>query len=317
LTDLARERDAALAKLSNERTGIAVSADEVLEVDRLLRDRWRIDLVQTNHGLEEYLRSVPLSAAVALGLKAFDSKATAQRKMSGERFMYEAMADPELCGLVTSSRRHVLIDTICLACALFRALRMSGPILDVGCHIGIAPSIISRVFGIPTTGIDPVRSAIETGISLLKDHPHVQLIHAAVPWVTNSRFDMVTAIDSLPDEAPAQASFLKGLGALLNDGGVAIITSQHWPFVDVPTLRRQLGLAGLGFGLGDIAGGFGGMPTEFGVESVVCLIKGGKQQFPRDIKRVGSTDWDVFRDYANAADTPAREKTQAFMRARR
>jgi SAM-dependent methyltransferase len=229
--------------------------------------------------------------------------------------MYDAMSNLDLCGVVTSTRRHFLIDAISLSCGLYRALGLSGPTLDVGCHVGALPDMVSLTLGVQTVGIEPVATAISAGASVLADRGDVRLVEAALPWATDLKFDLVTAIDSLPAGTGDRGSFLKGLSALLNQGGIAVVTSAHWIGADVATLRRQLNFAGLGFGFADVVGGFGGMPTEFSAEGVACLIKGGKRPFPRNFKAEAESEWDWFRDYANAKDTTAREKTQAFMRA--
>jgi len=315
MKDLIATREAALSTLSESKRRVALSPDEVRRIDRLLAERWAVDFVDTRHGLEEHLRGLPESDARDLGLEVFARAVSANSSAQGERLMYMAMSNLALCGIATSARRHFLIDAISLACGLYRALELSGPTLDVGCHIGILPDLTALTLGVPAVGIEPVSAAVTAGAAVLADRRDVQLVNAAVPWATESTFDLVTAIDSMPSGAGDRAVFLKGLGALLREGGVAVVTSTLWVGVDVSTLRRQLDLAGLGFGFADVVGGFGGMPTQFSVEGTACFIKGGKRRFPSNFKAESEREWESFREYANAKNTPAREKTQAFMRA--
>ncbi len=314
---LVAERDAALLAMSNNKRDIAITADEVSRIDQLLVERWKVDFVQTPLGLAEYLDAMPESAARTQGLKVFARARVANSSVLGEQLMYDAMSDLNLCGLVTSTRRHFLIDAIGLSCGLYRALGLTGPTLDVGCHVGILPDLVALTLGIQAVGIEPVASAVNSGASVLANRSDVRLMTAAVPWSTDLTFDLVTAVDCLPAGAGDRALFLKGLGALLREGGVALVCSAHWIGADVSTLRRQLSLAGLGFGFADVVGGLGGMPTKFSAEGVACLIKGGTRPFPRNFRLEAESEWNCFRDYANAKGTPAREKTQAFMRANR
>ena len=317
MKELVAERDAALLAMSHNKRGIGITAEEVIRIDQLLVERWKVDFVDTALGLEEYLQAMPESVTRTQGLEAFARAHLANSSKLGDRLMYEAMSNLDLCGLVTAKRRHFLIDAIGLSCGLYRALGLAGPTLDVGCHVGMLPDLVALTLGVQGVGIEPVASAVSSGASVLANRSDVRLITAAVPWSTELTFDLVTAVDCLPAGVGDQALFLRGIGSLLREGGIALVTSAHWIGADIATLRRQLSHAGLGFGFADVVGGLGGMPTEFSAEGVACLIKGGKRPFPRNFKAETESEWDWFRDYANARDTPAREKTQAFMRARR
>ncbi len=317
VNELVAVRDAALLALSKNKRGIGVTPEEIRRVDQILVERWGVDFVKTRYGLEDYLREMPDCTARTQGLAAFARAHEANSSWLGERLMYDAMSNLDLCGIVTSTRRHFLIDAIGLSCGLYRALGLSGPTLDVGCHVGVLPDLTALTLGVQAVGIEPVAAAVSAGASVLADRGDVRLLQAGLPWTTDLRFELVTAIDSLPAGVVDRALFLKGLGALLSEGGIAVVTSAYWIGADIATLRRQLNLAGLGFGFADVVGGLGGMPTEFGAEGVACLIKGGKRPFPRNFKAETESEWDWFKEYANATDTPAREKTQAFMRAGR
>ncbi len=308
-------RDDALADLSKNKRSIAVTATEIRRIDRLLAEKWKIDLVRTDLHLEEYLSRLPESEARIRGLAVYAKARESNDSMLGERLIYEAMENLDLCGLVTSTRRQFLIDAVSLSCGLYRALGLSGPVLDIGCHVGVVPDVMALTLGVKAVGIEPVTAAVDAGNSVLMDRDDVQLIHASMPWDTDLRFDLITAIDSMPTGAGARALFLKSVGSLLRSGGIAVIISPDWIDADVSTLRRQLDLAGLGFGFADVVGGFGGMPNQFTAEGAACLLKNGKRPFPRKFKAEAESEWDWFREYANASDTPLREKTQSFFRA--
>ena len=107
---------------------------------------------------------------------------------------------------------------------------------------------------------------------------------------------------------------MKAISGLLHPGGVAVVMSMGWVDANPDQLRRQLRVAGLGFGYADVAGGFGDIPAIFEAEGIVVLLKGGGSAYPRKIKPLMESEWRLFRDYANAPGRLPREKTQAFER---
>lgn len=315
MSELVASRQQALLELGALKRSIALPPEVLRRMDRTLVERWNIDFVSTQAPLLEYLEQLPMGQAKTLGLKAFHADVATRTGTSGEQHMYEAMAaDPELCGIVTSSRRHYLLDAVALACALYGKLGLSGPVLDVGCHVGVASELMAEALSVPVIGLEPVAVAVEAARHLLRARTDVSFVRGAVPWATDARFQMVTAIDCMPGRVGDRAVFLRGLSQLLEPGGLAVVVSATWIDADVTVLRRQLETAGLGFGLADVVGGYGGMPTVFGTEGCVCLVKGGKQPFPRKAAVAMESEWDWFKDYANSPATLPREKTQAFMR---
>jgi hypothetical protein len=131
--ELVIERDAALLALSKHKRGIGVTVEEIRRIDQILVERWGIDFRKTQLGLEDYLLAMPDCAARTQGLEVFSRAHRADSAWLGERLMYDAMSNLDLCGVVTSTRRHFLIDAISLSCGLYRSLGLSGPTLDVGC----------------------------------------------------------------------------------------------------------------------------------------------------------------------------------------
>lgn len=315
MSELVLSRDLILVELGGQKRSIALPPDELQRLDRALVDGWQIEFVDTRASLLDYLESLPPSAMRTNGLAAFRADLAYQQKGgSGEPHMYAAMADLELCGIVTSGRRHYLLDAVTMACALYRRLGLSGPVLDVGCHIGVAPDLIAEALGVRVVGLEPVTEVVTAAQARFAGRADVSIVRGAVPWQTDERFELVTAIDSMPLGVGDRSTYLKGISQLLQPGGLAMIVSAYWIDADVTMIRRQLDMAGLGFGFADVVGGYGGMPTGFNVEGCVCLIKGGKRQFPRKVGAEMKSEWAWFTHYANLPDTPAREKTQAFMR---
>jgi hypothetical protein len=315
MSEILERREAALIGLGECKPNIAVSLDEVRQIDEALKSRWKIDFTETKSTLLEALEELTEGDVRSRVLAAYKADQASVRRGADAVCMYEAMTDAQICGLVTSCRRHYLLDSIAMACSLYRLLQLSGPILDIGCHVGVAPDVLARQLGISVVGLEPVGSAVQAGAVRLGSTSGVTIVHGAIPWQTEQRFQLVTAIDCLPGNAGDRAVFLNGLSQLLDDGGIAMVVSATWVDANVPILRRQLDAAGLGFGFADVVGGYGGMPTSYLVEGCVCLIKNGKRSFPRMVSSAMQSEWSLFQSYANAPTTPIREKTQAFMRA--
>jgi SAM-dependent methyltransferase len=311
----ALDNEKMLRDLASNKDRIAISAIDAKWIDQTILKRWQIDFFETVDGIEEFLSSIDDAQVRSLGLS---SLASAKRSVKGggdESAVYEAMCEPILSGIFASTRRHFLIDSIALTVAIVRKLGITGPILDVGCHVGIFPDLLHGLIENHITGLEPVQLAIKTATQRIEKSEKIEFIYGKIPWAVEQRFDLITAIDSMPSSFSERAVFLHGLSDLLEDGGIAIIVSQHWVDADVTALRRQLTSCNFGFGLADVVGGYGGMPTEFDIEGCVVLVKMGKQAFPRKVYEEMENYWNVFQNYANDTRTPKREKTQTFHRA--
>lgn len=316
MSSLALERITVLNSLASAKNNLGLPPADLDALDKVLSDEWHIDFVLTDLDLREHVeRNVPSPTREDF-LSAHDLAAYSVRKGGSEDAVYARMSSPSLLGLVTSKRRHYLLDSIALAAAVVRQLRIEGPILDAGCHAGVACHALSRLVPNRIVGIDPVGEAIEYAKTRADAGSQVSFARAALPWQTTERFEFVMAIDSMPGGAGDRALFIRGVSDLLIDGGVAMIVSNTWVEADVALLRRQLSSSRLGFAMADVVGGYGGMPTQFGAEGCLVLVKGGSESVPRRLKDAMENDWPSFRDYANSPTVPARMKTQAFKRSR-
>jgi SAM-dependent methyltransferase len=316
------ERETLLECMRNDRASIALSLEEVESVDRNLVDSWGIDFIGRGRSLDAYfLQSIRDEAAfnlLARARSALEVPQTGKRTVAKEDadwFFYESIAHPLLLGPVTSRRRHLILDSVCTAIALIRTMLLQGPVIDIGCHAGFVAQLISEYVDCNVTGIDPSTSAIELGKSKMRDRCKVDLINTAVPWSTDRRFDLAVAIDSMPTQSHRVGPFLHAVSDLLNDGGIALISSEYWASAETSLTRRQLKGAKFGFGYADIFGGLGDVSAEYSAEIAIVLIKGGSIELPNNLKKLAPSYWPVFSDYANDPATPDRRKTQAFARA--
>ena len=307
-------RDAVLRVVQEDKTSVALARKEVDALDRTLAEQWGIDFHE--HGtLWDLLRRAGDQDAVDHLRDLWDSISSGA-ELQDERF-YNAMAHPELLGPVSSLRRHLILDVTALSIGLYRRLGLNGPILDAGCHAGTVASLVAEAIGREVIGIDPAEEAIEMGLGHPARHPLASLEPGAMPWKSDRRFDMVVSASAMPWSPTTSLPFLKSVGGLLNPGGIAVVMSVGWAAAAPERVRPQLRASGLGFGLADVAGGYGDIPAHFEAEGIVVLIKGGAREYPRRVTELMESEWDRFRDYANADRRPPREKTQAFERALR
>jgi SAM-dependent methyltransferase len=318
LPKFASERADMLARIQTNRRLVALPLAQVRILDRQLAGAWGADFAEGD--LETRLSRVPDRAAAVRYVLAHNAAHENLRhggsSLTAEAELFDAMAHPELLGLVTSQRRHLLLDGIAAAIGLARYLGLDRDILDIGCHAGIATSLLAGFLDRPVVGIDPSAAAIASGQAHPSRHEQVELIKAQIPWETERRFDLALSLDAMPQLSATAGPYLRNVGHLLNPGGVALIASSYWASADVALTRRQLHAGRLGFGYSDVLGGFGGTPPEFSATVFLLLVKGTDRRLPRGFLSLASADWSGFAKYANDPAVPHREKTQAFYRAR-
>ena len=312
---LVASRDEELVRLQADKGLFALSLEEVRRLDAALSDCWDIrhragamsvwdDLAKKSE-LPSVKRFRALYAEVAAGKRDEDAE------------FYGAMAHPDILGPATSEHRDMLLDFTATSVGIYRKMGLTGEILDAGCHSGVVASLIASIVDAPITGIDPCSEALDFGRKHPAKHLRVTLEAGSMPWTATRKFDMVLSASAMPRDPARTGAFLRSVGALLNPGGVAVIMSVGWIQADAARTRRQLRMAELGFGLADVAGGFGGMPNEFRAEGLVVLLKGGGRDYPRRIGELMESEWNRFRDYANFSACLPSEKTQSYERAKR
>ncbi len=112
------------------KASLAISLAEVRAADLALVQRWGVDFFHADRPLERMLDSIVDKALRASVRKAFTKAGHSVMQGGTEQAVYEVMCDPAVLGLVTSSRRHYLLDSVSLAAALVRHFKIAGPLLD-------------------------------------------------------------------------------------------------------------------------------------------------------------------------------------------
>jgi SAM-dependent methyltransferase len=320
--NLVRAREARLRKAAEDKSLFALAPEDVHRIDAMLVGEWGIDCPETGTTFDAALEAIRDREKAQrleriMSATAAQLKATREDHLIAEMPIFEAIADAELLGLVSSRRRHVIIDSIATAIGLARYLDIRGHILDAGCHAGFLPIIASEFLPNTFVGIDPASEAIELGQSRLRNPERLSLVRGSIPWQTTRRFEMIVSINACPAATSERGAFVHNISALLDPGGIAVVVSPYWIDADVRQTRNQLKLAKLGFGLGDVMGGWGGMPPTFECDGYLVLVKGSANPFPNHVGTEMESDWNLFRAYANTVGIPARQKTQSFERANR
>lgn len=319
MTTMADERANSLAALINDDLGGSLDLSEVQSIDDTLKNDWGIDFIQFD-SMDELLHSLPASRAVEVFLERHDEVAEAMlagddyQQRIAEGRLYDCLGNAELLGPVTSARRHLILDALCLFIAHYRYLGLDGPILDVGCHAGMTSQILARHLSRPVVGIDPSSPAIELGRSRI-NNSDITLIAEGIPWKTDRRFNAAFVLDAMPEDRGVRTSFIRGVSELLTDGAYCLIVSMHWSGAPYSKTKRTLESAQLGFCVSDVIGGYGGVPLEFDAEVGVALVKGSKREYTENAIEISDRNWSRFQDYANTPGTASRHKTQAFERA--
>lgn len=310
-----KERESVLERIGAARQIIALLPEQVKALDEQLAHGWEIDFLNAAR-LEDL---VPAESpfwqahdAVAESMRMGASRAVVQAL---ESKLYDAIANSSVLGPVTSQRRAMILDAVAITAGLVKALEIKGPILDAGCHVGFAASILAKILPNEIAGIDPSKAAIESGLSHPSMESRVDLHVSGLPWRTEKRFELVLAISSMPDLRRGGREFLRGISDVLIDGGISVIVAGWWHDADVERVRALLKASRMGFGYADVVGGYQGVPLQFESQGVVILVKGGTRVFPRRVGAAIEAEWPIFRDYANDRSTLFREKTQAFERA--
>jgi 2-polyprenyl-3-methyl-5-hydroxy-6-metoxy-1,4-benzoquinol methylase len=294
--------------------------DTVRSIDGILRDNWLLDFQPD----PELIRAkFPEIETLMDRYDEAHARAANRAGPSGdvdERELFRLLAHPGLFAFAAAARRHYILDGVALAIGVLRRFGLGGPVLDAGCHIGVSTNVLGKLTTNRIVGLDPVGPAIDSAKKLSSDLENVEFVRAMLPWTCETQFDMVICQDVLHHvPASSHARLIASLGELVRDGGFVILSAddladRDWLDRNVVAFQK----ARLGYSNCDVLGGFGGNPPTFQAATAVLLRKGDETRIPAELASISAREWDgYFKHYANAPETPMREKTQAFERASR
>jgi SAM-dependent methyltransferase len=312
----ATEREQVCQQAAADKMRLGLRLDDVRRIDHYLADDWGIKPPLPPDRWKRRLRELGGSGLAAEYWRLHDALAGYYEigtypPRDLETVFYNTLAEPSICGHVHSQKRTEILDAGSLLVHLVRTLKISGPVLDVGCHTGHHAVLLARETGCPVTGIDLSEKALETARAKTAGTEGLTFCDTTLsdPSFAGA-FEMLYAVRSidLDDFNLGQVS------SALKPGGVAVILPSVAPD-DSPEARTALRDAGLGWGLSDVVGGWVGEERGYDAGPVVVLIKGGSITAPADFVRQATKAWDKhFKGYANDPDTPYSERTQAYCR---
>ncbi|MHC4042867.1 class I SAM-dependent methyltransferase [Bradyrhizobium sp. 23AC] len=294
--------------------------ETVRSIDAILREEWLLDFQPDVGSI-----SAKFPDTEVLLQRYDDAHARAAQKAGpgrdvDERELFRLLAHPGLFAVAASARRHYILDGVALAIGILQRFQLGGPVLDAGCHIGVSTNVLGKLISNRIIGLDPVGAAIDSARKLSSGLPNVEFVRAVLPWKSETHFDLVFCQDVLHHvPQTSHPRLIASLGELVKSGGFVLLSADDiihpdWLDHNGPALQQ----AQLGYFDSDVLGGFGGNPGTFQGATAVLLRKGDATPIPKELASISVREWEShFKAYANDPRTPAREKTQAFERARR
>jgi len=230
---------------------------------------------------------------------------------------YALISAPPLVGLVHSMKFAFILDSMAYVSALIRELRITGPVLEVGCHAGYLSSWIAVNHGLRVQGWDHCGPAIETAVAVREalGLPATALdflsrdIEASLTGV--EPFQLIVSVDG---PVTFELHSLQRLRSLMAADGLAVVVSDSALDLDAELLNR----AGLQVEHSDVIGGrLPREPSGFSAKVLVVLSRGEKAELEPDWLEKAQAFWyEHFQGYANTPETPGHQKTLAWCRSR-
>jgi protein-L-isoaspartate O-methyltransferase len=312
-----QDRVDACQMLAADKRRLGLPLDEVRRIDAVLAEKWGITMPLPMEQWDDRLTELAGTELAAEYWELHEEQALryasdAPVPLKLETAFYDILADERISGHVHSQKRTEILDAGCLLVHLVRELSISGPILDVGCHIGYHADILARETSAMVHGIDLSPKAIEAAQAKKKGYPRLSFAVGDLHQHAQAEaYEFIYAVRSVElDKASARQIF-----HALKPGGVAAILTKGEPDSS-QRARRAIRDARLGWGFSDVVGGWVGDGRGYEANPVLVLVKDGLQLIPVDFIEQAKSVWtNYFKDYANAANTSWEEKTQAYSRA--
>ena len=311
-----QDRADACQMLAADKRRLGLPIDEVRRIAAVLAEKWGITMPLPMEDWGDRLTEFAGTELAAEYWELHEEQALryasdAPVPLKLETAFYDILADERISGHVHSQKRTEILDAGCLLVRLVRELSIAGPILDVGCHIGYHADILARETSATVRGIDLSAKAIEVAQPKTRGCPRLLFAAGGLDQHAHAEaYEFIYAVRSVElDKASARQ-----ISHALKPGGVAAILTKGEPDSS-QRARRAIRAARLGWGFSDVVGGWVGDGRGYEANPVLVLIKDGSQLIPADFVEQAKSVWDkYFKDYANAAETPWEEKTQAHSR---
>jgi SAM-dependent methyltransferase len=314
------DRALTLRRLHDAPLRLTSSLETVRNVDAFLASTFGIADPTSFAELERALENAATTdrqAARILRVLEERNVAHAKRRNTAQvdaRF-FDLMAVMPYAGWIHQLKRPYILDAMVGLTALVTELDIRGPTLDIGCHIGYHALWLSKHANIPVTGVDRSKRAMTLAGSIAESHAApVQFTACEFPSVSASEpFEFIYSVDGpfFFNRFDAKtAAFFRN--QLIEGGVFAVIGEGAPPFAQINKIAQQYDLYPM---LSDVVGGW--MGDEFSGASLLVFVKSATPLVIPPTLDSFDAVWDfAFRTYANLSNTPWREKTQAYCRAR-
>ncbi|MFP6769671.1 MAG: methyltransferase domain-containing protein [Planctomycetaceae bacterium] len=291
-------------------------------LDAELRSQWGIDLrsIEESRWWDDLAcecHGERFALFRELQLRYSERACGAEADESLERAFYDLVAEEPFSGFVHSHRRSVILDAAVLVDDLIEREVITGRVLDVGCHVGYLAAWLARRNAAVVVACDICRPALAAGrIRCQALGRRVEFVEAdLLPAGGDGQFDLIVAVDVLPEDQESGLRGLRRLAAGLSDRGWLILSTGHpldvaWS--PLSRVRETLREVGLGFVEAGCLGGVVAPGHEPLGQNVFVLRRGGREPLPDDCVDRARRGWPAFLDYAAGSRVADREKSQAW-----
>jgi SAM-dependent methyltransferase len=181
-----------LAEIGEDQSLIALSPEDVREIDRQLSSNWKFKDYPRRADLFNVLDRLEDQGAVERFWDAHDEAAAKLAHPPGpadnfDEEIYDTSAHPELLGQITSQRRPFILDAVVMSIGVSWCLGVTGHLLDVGCHTGFVTNLLSERLRPSAVGIDPREPAIKFAKRFKRPLSAAEFVHAKLPWKRSTR----------------------------------------------------------------------------------------------------------------------------------
>ena len=312
-------REQICRKINQDKLLLALTFKEVSAIDTYFKQVWGIQSPITPQKFDKAL----LKAAGKVLFNKYDGLNDQRAEyllhdesipFNLEKKFYDLIADEKLAGLIHSKKRTFILDAAALIISLIKNLKITGPILDIGCSIGYHCGLISKFTGLEVLGIDISKK------SIAEAKRRTSKVTSGLKFKATTidkndfakKIDFVCSIDSIEIDQKN----IRLISKALKPNGIALLIDDL-PMFDNVELKKVLIKEKLGFGFADITGGWTGDENGFDSKIALILIKGGSKPLPRNYLQQAKSAWsDYFIDFANDKNTREDKKTQAYCRAK-
>jgi hypothetical protein len=301
--------------MSKKLTLPTISLEQVTAIQQILAESWGIKSPQNPAEWTARIESLPqdikgqyqelLNAQLRYTEKGKAIPADIERRW------YDLLGVQPLSGIVHSRKYPFILDSAAAVIDIYRQCGLSGPILDIGCHVGYHLDIYDRLLDTEVIGIEVSATAVATAKAHFVSRPRVTVIQGDIEKIQIPECKLISCVDAYPTNQAGLTAFLARIAKGLPGDGVVVLIG------GIGSMKRgEVAKAckhiGLGMALHDVIGGWVGDLGQYQGNAVLALRRDG-ESVPKDLHM----EWtEGFPEYANNPSTPWHEKTQAFFRSR-